>query len=312
MFHHMRTIFCLPTLNAAATSQPFFAALAAQSLSDYHRLAIDSTSDDDTKNLLATASFRVHSIPRTAFNHGATRQLAVELSPEADIIIFMTQDAILADSSSLYNLVGVFADPSVGAAYGRQLPATDATPIAAHARLFNYPAESYVRSETDIPDYGIKTAFLSNSFAAYRRSALMAVGGFPSSVILSEDTMVATKMLLSGWKIAYCAEATCYHSHNYTMAKEFQRYFDIGVFHAREAWYLQALGGAEGEGKRFVRSELRYLRKHAPALIPVALLRTTLKLLGYRLGRLERYLPRRVKLALSMNRGFWEETSKAI
>jgi rhamnosyltransferase len=47
-------------------------------------------------------------------------------------------------------------------------------------------------------------------------------------------------------------------------------------------------------------------------LIPVALLRTTLKLLGYRLGRLERYLPRRVKLALSMNRGFWEETSKAI
>ena len=95
-------------------------------------------------------------------------------------------------------------------------------------------------------------------------------------------------------------------------SKEFQRYFDIGVFHAREGWYLKALGGAEGEGKRFVCSELRYLRQHAPALIPAALLRTAFKLLGYRLGRLERYLPRRVKLALSMNRGFWEETSKAI
>jgi len=193
----------------------------------------------------------------------------------------------------------------VGVAYGRQLPAPEATPIAAHARLFNYPVKSYVRSAADISAYGIKTAFLSNSLAAYRRSALLAVGGFPSSVILSEDTMVATKMLLSGWKITYCAEATCYHSHNYTLIKEFQRYFDIGVFHAREAWYLQALGGAEGEGKRFVLSELRYLRRHAPALMPAALLRSAFKLIGYRLGRLEHYLPRYVKRAFSMNRGFW-------
>jgi rhamnosyltransferase len=283
-----------------------------QTISLDNLIAIDSVSNDLTADFLSCNGFRIHTIPRHTFNHGATRQLAVELSPEADIIIFMTQDAILADSSSLQYLVNVFADPSVGAAYGRQLPAPDATPIAAHARLFNYPAESYVRSEADIPRYGIKTAFLSNSFAAYRRSALLAVGGFPSSVILSEDTMVAAKMLLNGWKVAYCAEATCYHSHNYPPFKEFQRYFDIGVFHAREAWYLQALGGAEGEGKRFVRSELRYLRQHAPALIPAALLRSALKLLGYRLGRLERYLPRRIKLALSMNRGFWEEKSKAI
>lgn len=308
----MNCALCLLTLNAATTLNPFAEALIAQSLYGFDCLVIDSASDDNTVTLLETAGFRVHSIPRTAFNHGATRQLAVELSPDAEIIIFMTQDAILADCFSLQHLVETFADPSVGAAYGRQLPATDATPIAAHARLFNYPAVSYVRSAADIPVYGIKTAFLSNSFAAYRRSALMAVGGFPSLAILSEDTMVATKMLLSGWKIAYCAEAPCYHSHNYTPFKEFQRYFDIGVFHAREAWYLQVLGGAEGEGKRFVWSELRYLRQHAPALIPAALLRTALKLLGYRLGRLERYLPRRIKRVLSMNRGFWEETAKAI
>jgi rhamnosyltransferase len=122
---------------------------------------------------------------------------------------------------------------------------------------------------------------------------------------MSEDSMVATKILLKGWKIAYCAEATCYHSHNYTPFKEFQRYFDIGVFHAREAWYMRTLGGAEGEGKRFVRSELRYLRRYAPALIPAALMRSGLKFLGYRLGRLEHSLPRGIKFVLSMNRGFW-------
>jgi len=301
----MKLTLCLPTLNAVGTARSFIAALTTQSLSDFDRLVIDSSSDDNTVALFTEAGFRVQQISRDAFAHGATRQLAVDLSPEAEIMIFMTQDAILADRSSLENLIAVFADPLVDVAFGRQLPALDATPIAAHARLFNYPAESYVRSQADIPAYGIKTAFLSNSFAAYRRSALLAVGGFPSSVILSEDTIVATKMLLSGGKIAYCAEATCYHSHNYTPFKELQRYFDVGVFHAREAWYLQALGGAEGEGKRFVRSELRYLRQYAPTLIPVALFRSVLKLLGYRLGRLEHYLPNRIKLALSMNRGFW-------
>lgn len=301
----MNPTLCLPTFNAVGTAQSFIAALTAQSLFDFDRLVIDSSSDDNTVALFTEAGFRVHKISRESFDHGATRQLAIELSPDADIIIFMTQDAILADSSSLQSLVNTFADPSVGVAYGRQLPAPEATPIAAHARLFNYPVESFVRTKADIPRYGIKTAFLSNSFAAYRRSALLAVGGFPASVIMSEDSMVATRMLLSGWKIAYCAAATCYHSHNYTPLKEFQRYFDIGVFHAREAWYLQALGRAEGEGKRFVQSELRYLCQHAPAWIPAALLRSMLKFLGYRLGRLEHYLPRGVKLALSMNRGFW-------
>lgn len=303
---------CIPTLNAENTAKGCLSALSMQSLSQCDLIAIDSESSDCTVKIFAVFGFQVHSIPRLAFNHGATRQLAVELSPDAEIIIFMTQDAILADSSSLQRLVDTFADPLVGAAYGRQLPSPDATPIAAHARLFNYPAESYVRSKADIPQCGIKTAFLSNSYAAYRRSALMAVGGFPSSVILSEDTMVATKMLLSGWKVAYCADATCYHSHNYTPFKELQRYFDIGVFHAREVLYLQALGRAEGEGKRFVLSELRYLRQHAPALIPAAFFRTCLKLLGYRLGRMERCLPRQLKRALTMNRGFWDETSKVI
>jgi len=301
----MKLVLCLPTLNAATTAPACIAALNGQSFTETNRLLIDSSSSDGTAGLFAAAGFRVHTIPRTEFNHGATRQHAVDLCPDADIIAFMTQDAILASPASLQQLVHAFDDPQVGAAYGRQLPAADATPIAAHARLFNYPPQSYVRDKSDIPRYGIKTAFLSNSFAAYRRSALMAVGGFPPNAILSEDTMVAAKMLLHGWKIAYCAEATCFHSHNYSLLKELQRYFDIGVFHGREPWYLATLGKAEGEGLRFVRSELHYLRNNSPSLIPSALLRTLSKFCGYKLGRMERFLPAPLKQRLSMNKGYW-------
>ncbi|WP_214176209.1 glycosyltransferase family 2 protein [Geomobilimonas luticola] len=301
----MKCALCIPTLNAAATAQAFLAALNGQSFAEFERLLVDSSSTDGTPELFAAAGFRVHTIPRTEFNHGATRQLAVDLCPDADIIIFMTQDAILAHSSSLQRLVDAFDDPRVGAAYGRQLPAKGATPVAAHARLFNYPPESHMRGTADIPRWGIKTAFLSNSFAAYRREALRGAGGFPSDAIFGEDTWVAARMLQAGWTIAYCAEAQVRHSHSYSMGEEFRRYFDIGVFHGREEWFLGGLGRAEGEGKKFVVSEFKYLLGTAPWYIPSALFRTVLKFAGYRLGLQEKYLPDWLKRRVSLNRLFW-------
>ena len=134
---------------------------------------------------------------------------------------------------------------------------------------------------------------------------LMAVGNFPARVILGEDACVAGRLLLAGKSIAYQADACVQHSHNYSLREDFQRYFDTGVFHAREAWLLEAFGSASGEGLRFVKSEMGYLVRHAPGRIPEALVRTLLKWLGYRLGRLERFIPLAIKRRMSMFRGFW-------
>jgi rhamnosyltransferase len=241
-------------------------------------------------------------ITRAEFNHGGTRQMGVDMMPEADIIAFLTQDALLANPDAIDLLLAAFADESVGAAYGRQLPHRNAGPIAAHARLFNYPPESQLRGLEDRERFGIKTAFISNSFAAYRRSALMQAGGFPADTIMNEDTYVAGRMLASGWKIAYCADAQVFHSHDYRFLDEFKRYFDIGVFHTHTPWLQQLFGGASGEGRRYVLSELRYLLKRAPWLIPSALLRTALKLLGFKLGG---SLPRTVSPYFSLHRSYW-------
>lgn len=133
----------------------------------------------------------------------------------------------------------------------------------------------------------------------------MDVGGFPSNIIFGEDTYVAARMLLAGWKVAYTADATCYHSHDYTIMEEFRRYFDIGVFHSQEKWFIDLLGKAEDEGTKFVLSEQKYLLKKAPWLIPSAILRTVVKLMGYRLGQLEYQLPRQMVKKCSMNKGYW-------
>ncbi len=295
----------VPTLNAGSLWESWLKAFEQQTRKPDCLLVIDSSSSDDTVVLARAHGFDVQVIPKSEFNHGGTRQFGVNRLSGLDIIVFLTQDALLAKPDAIERLLAEFVDPRVGAVYGRQLPHRNAGPIAAHARLFNYPPESQLRCMEDRTRFGIKTVFISNSFAAYRYSALMQVGGFPVDTIMNEDTYVAGKMLVSGWKIAYCADAQVFHSHDYGFMDEFKRYFDIGVFHTHTPWLQQTFGGASGEGLRFVISEMRYLIKYAPWLIPSAVLRTGLKWLGYKLGVLHRGLPRAMRRCFSLHKTCW-------
>jgi rhamnosyltransferase len=234
------------------------------------------------------------------------RWAVVVLTREASHLLKQVDDLV----SGAAPAVKLLMDSS--AAYGRQLPRPGAGPFEAHARLFNYPDRSEVRSMEDAKRLGIKACFFSDSFAAYRLDALEQVGGFPERAIVGEDVIVAAKLLKAGWKIAYVADACVYHSHDLTPLQEMRRYFDIGVFHARESWILREFGKPEGEGLRFLRSELRYLWQHAPWRIPESFLRAALKYFGYRLGRAERWLPLGLKRWLSLQKHFWDREAEEL
>ena len=95
-------------------------------------------------------------------------------------------------------------------------------------------------------------------------------------------------------------------THNYSLKEEFRRYFDIGVFHAREPWIRQAFGGAGGEGLRYVQSELRFLGPGRLGQWPGSLLRNAVKLFAYKLSQQERYLPLGLKRKLGMYKRYWD------
>lgn len=301
----LRVACVIPTYNGCQDLARLLDSLEIQS-APFDTLIVDSCSSDGTYELALARCANVLRIDSRDFNHGGTRQLMVERNADYDLYVFMTQDAYLEDAEGLARIVAPFADPQVGAVCGRQLPHLDASPLASHARLFNYPPTSQVKSLADVPALGIKTAFMSNSFSAYRREALMQVGGFPNHVILSEDMYVGAKMLLAGWKVAYEGSACCRHSHNYSLKEEFRRYFDIGVFHAREPWIRQAFGGAGGEGLRYVQSELRFLGPGRLGQWPGSLLRNAVKLFAYKLSQQERYLPLGLKRKLGMYKRYWD------
>ncbi len=295
----------IPTLNAGERWRTCLAGINSQSLKPQRRLIVDSASTDNTVALAASAGFEVSHIDRAEFNHGGTRQRAAEYLSDCEIIVFLTQDAILATADSLLELVRCFGAPEVAVAYGRQLPHQGATAIEAHARLFNYGATSEMKDIAAVQHMGTKAFFCSNSFAAYRRSVLLMLGGFRRDLILGEDMEFAARVIKAGHANFYCAAAAVYHSHDYGIAEIIKRYFDIGVFDHRNPWMREQFGSHRGEGLRFVVSELRYLAVRSPFNVPRAILQTAAKLLGYRLGRLESLFSNRLKRSVSMFPAYW-------
>ncbi len=275
----------IPTLNAAGWFEHWSKMWRLQRFQPSHCLVMDSSSTDMTCALFRSLGFEIVNIAQSDFRHGATRQQAVDLlPPEVQAIIFMTQDAILADENALLNLVCALDDPEVAAAYGRQLPHQDASPVASHARLYNYPEISHTKALADKEKLGLKVAFCSNSFAIYRRLALQAVGGFASQLTFGEDMHAAGRLLIRGWLIKYCAEARVHHSHNEGLAALWQRYRAIGQFHREEAWLLESFGNVSGEGKKYALAEMYYALRHAPHWAVISVLHTATKWLAYRAG----------------------------
>jgi rhamnosyltransferase len=231
--------------------------------------------------------------------------MAASMVPWAEILVYTTPDATMAEPDTLARLIRPFDDPQVGAAFGRQLPHAAADEFARHACALNYPETSIVRDLESRKALGFKAVFFSNNLGAYRRTALEAVGSFPCGIITAEDSYVAAKMMLHNWKTAYVAEARVYHSHNQTLTQVFRRYFDTGVLHSRESWMLKEYGQPAGEGFRFVRAEIEYLWKHRPTLIPIVFLRTAFKYAGYQLGKRERWLAKGLKRRIGNLREYW-------
>jgi rhamnosyltransferase len=300
-------VLLVPTLNPGPEFQAWIAAVQSQTCQPGRVVVIDSGSTDGTLEACRAAGLEVHSVNRRDFDHGGTRQLGIDLfAHNATFAIWMTQDAVLNDPHAFAQLLEAFDDPQVAAAYGRQLPHHNATPIAGHARRFNYPDTSRTQTLADAPARGLKTCFLSDSFAAYRVNDLYSVGGFARRILCAEDMHLAARLLMAGKTIRYQAQACARHSHNYSWLQEFRRYFDTGAFHAHNGWMMKTFGGAQAEGRRYVRSELRHLASQAPWRLPDALARTAIKWLAYQMGHNADQWPIGLKKYMSMNKGYWE------
>ena len=249
----------------------------------------------------------VHHLSKEEFDHGATRRKGAELS-DAEILVFMTQDALPADRNLIGNLVSALQNnENAGAAYARQLPKEDCRFLEKYTRSFNYPEKSCVKTEKDVETRGIKTYFCSNVCAAYEHSVYEKVGGFPEKAIFNEDMIYAGWMAKKGYAIVYAADARVYHSHNYTCMQQFHRNFDLGVSQAEHPEVFEGVP-SEGEGIRLVKKSMAYLVRTGHIwMIPGLFFQSAAKYAGYFLGKRYRKLPENLILACTMSPDYWKK-----
>ena len=243
----------IPTLNAADEIDSLLDTIEAQSVQPLDILVVDSSSDDGTVDEVAKhPCVNLVRIERKEFNHGSTRDMALRRSA-GEFVCFLTQDAVPASNRYLERLIAPFlADDSIALVTGRQLPKADTRRFEQLVRKFNYPNVPSVRSKSDLPKYGIKTFFASDTCSAYRRTAYLECGGF-DHVNTNEDMLMAARFIASGLKVAYEPSAEVYHSHNLTPSQQFARNRAVGMFlesHADDLMYASEIG----EGGRLVKA----------------------------------------------------------
>ncbi|HWD88584.1 MAG TPA: glycosyltransferase family 2 protein [Mucilaginibacter sp.] len=302
----LKVSLLIPTYNAGAKWPQVLDGISAQTIPFTEKIIIDSGSADHTRELAKGHGFDIINIPKNDFNHGYARQVLADAATRSDVCTFLTQDAIPATADSVQKLVEPFRDDEIGLAYGRQIPHDGATPLEKHARLFNYPDRSDVRGLDDRARCGFKVFFCSNSFAAYRKTVLRDLGGFPTHSIMGEDALFAAKMLTKGYKLAYVADAQVKHSHSYSLKEEFRRYFDTRVFHEQNKWIRDIYGRPSGEGLRYVRSELNYIASTDATFLFSSVSSLFAKWLGYKIGRYYRHVPKSWLRKLSMHQAYWQ------
>ena len=279
----------IPTLNAESEIGPLLDALLFQGRRPDEILVVDSSSEDGTQEVVrdyAGEGVRLKVIRREDFDHGGTRHEAL-LETSGDFVLFLTQDAVPADSCYIENLLKPFEDPEVAMASGRQLPKPGARRYVQLVQEFNYPPESNVRSAEDVPRLGIKAFFASDACSAYRRSAYLSVGGFRHPLNTNEDMLIAAAFVYAGWKVVYAADGRVLHSHNLRFFEQLHRNKEIGRFLARHRSELRCASETV-EGIQLMRYVSYRLISHFQLSELVAFYFDCIaRIVGNRLGRFE-------------------------
>jgi rhamnosyltransferase len=281
------------------------AVYSQQAVGPFEVVLVDSGSTDGTLEIAKRFPVRIEQISPEAFHYARTRNLAAGLGT-GHILISLAGDAVPASNLWLHRMIANFADPGVGAVYGRQLPNAGAEVERHDTFEAVYGDKKIVKDPAHHNGMGYRFYHFSDVNSAIRRS-VWETTPFPEELKTFEDLGIAKRILDGGWKIVYEPEAAVFHSHHYTTLQLFKRYFDIGYTLKRlQIWDVP------GTRSSMLRGLLGLLRKQfaritdreARLRVPAALGHDFAKSAGLLLGLNQRFLPLALKRHLSAYRVF--------
>ena len=117
--------------------------------------------------------------------------------------------------------------------------------------------------------------------------------------------LMASHALKSGYKVRYEAGAEVFHSHNFSLAYQYRRNFDVAVFMEMYKDSIKS-GGTTAEGIRMVLFTEKELFKHFHFISMVrCVFESGAKFLGNRAGRRYKGMSAKQIMNKTSNMNFW-------
>ncbi len=195
-------------------------------------LAIDSGSQDRSKEILGRFAVLVHEIAPAEFNHGVTRNLGAHLAgPDTDFLVYLTQDATPANEQWLAHLIAPFlTDARVAGVFSRHLPRPNSSPALVRQLATAWQTggdRRLVKSMPEEPRYEQDRLFytyFSNTSSALRRSVWERIPF--RKLDFAEDADWADRALQAGHIIVFEPASAVVHAHDYSIKEQFRQNVD--------------------------------------------------------------------------------------
>ncbi|MBS3059654.1 MAG: glycosyltransferase family 2 protein [Candidatus Diapherotrites archaeon] len=290
----------IPTRNAGKEFEKVLSNVFAQKKAAFEVLIADTESVDETLEIASRFKVKVKKIRQAEFGHGRTRNMLASMA-KGDFLVFLTQDSIPRQNLWLYSLIKNFEDKKVAGVYGRQVTKENAFPMEEFFYMKKYGGK---RVLWDRNSWREKDVVFSSANCAIRKKVFQE-RQFNPELIVSEDYEWAYNAMDRGYSIVYEPKAETLHSHNYGLAENFRKHFDIGYSYSQIYSRYDSLGFAFAGVKFFFEEQAFLARSKKLLWMPYAAAYLLTKFLGVSLGRIAKFFPKRFCMIFSGQKYYW-------
>lgn len=227
----MKISVVIPVRNGQTTLRHCLESLVGQTLLPFEIVIADTTSIDESRKIAKEFGARIIEISEGAFNHGLTRNEAIQHCG-GDLIYLTVQDARISEPNILERMARHFKDPAVMAVCGHQAVPheMDKNPTRWYCRYSECRVERrHLKDPNKLDEMTQQNQqellAWDNVVAMYRRTALTELPFVQTE--MAEDWIWSYQALKKGWVLLRDSSLIVYHYHHWSPGYAFKTAYSV-------------------------------------------------------------------------------------
>ena len=175
----------------------------------------------------------VHFFPGGKISRGRLKSFGAGFS-HADALVFIDPEVKAYNKYLIEKIIRPLSpEKGVTCSLARELAGPGCIEPERYEMIYYYPAKSYLVTRESEKDTAGKMSPLGYACSAFVKSAFVEMDYF-EDVDICPEVLMACNLMERGDRVVYCSDAVVLRSDNYSLAKQFKRYFDLGSFQKKK------------------------------------------------------------------------------